>query len=308
MFKAIPGFSKYAITEQGVIKNTETDSILPWHQSNGYIFVRIVDDYGRRVSIGQHRALALTYLEMPNTSEAVTVNHKDGNKSNNALGNLEWATYTENQLHSYMTGLRKDRLPSIARNKKTGEVKEFFSKGDLSRSFGIQMKGLQGVGRYFEIGDWEIEFLIDRYTPQNTNKYPEGLLVRNIYTGLSTFCNNETEAGKIVGAHPKVIVRVLANQRFEYPLNGHDIRPFDSELIWPSYTNEELEAFRGSFFIHVAIRASSDTETYLFPSVKATAERMGYHERHIRYLVANGIRCGKGFSYTEHRRAVDRIQ
>lgn len=34
------------------------------------------------------------------------VNHKDGNKLNNSVDNLEWCTHSENTLHSYRTGLQ----------------------------------------------------------------------------------------------------------------------------------------------------------------------------------------------------------
>jgi len=34
------------------------------------------------------------------------VNHKDGNKENNNIENLEWCTKSENQKHAYRTGIK----------------------------------------------------------------------------------------------------------------------------------------------------------------------------------------------------------
>ena len=52
-----------------------------------------------------HRIVASEFINNPENKR--TVNHKDGNKSNNHIDNLEWATYRENNRHAWQTGLRK---------------------------------------------------------------------------------------------------------------------------------------------------------------------------------------------------------
>ena len=51
-----------------------------------------------------HRIVAKAFLQK--IDGKICVNHKDGNKNNNSLSNLEWCSYGENMKHSYQIGLR----------------------------------------------------------------------------------------------------------------------------------------------------------------------------------------------------------
>ena len=59
---------------------------------------------GNRKTMRVHRLVAMAFIGEPSKE---MVNHKDGNKTNNILSNLEWATRSENELHAYNTGLKK---------------------------------------------------------------------------------------------------------------------------------------------------------------------------------------------------------
>ncbi len=66
-----------------------------------------------------HRLLAKAFI--PNFSNKPCVNHIDGNRSNNALDNLEWVSYSENNYHAYKAGLansdyRKKKIQKICLN------------------------------------------------------------------------------------------------------------------------------------------------------------------------------------------------
>ena len=60
---------------------------------------------GVKRSMFVHRIVAEAFI--PNPDLKPEVNHKDGDKRNNFVGNLEWATESENQKHAYDTGLKE---------------------------------------------------------------------------------------------------------------------------------------------------------------------------------------------------------
>lgn len=63
----------------------------------GYKYV-ILHKLGKQKTEKVHRIVANNFI--PNTQNKREVNHKDGDKTNNRVDNLEWATTSENQLHS----------------------------------------------------------------------------------------------------------------------------------------------------------------------------------------------------------------
>lgn len=65
-----------------------------------------------------HRAVAELFLPNPNPDVFTDVNHKDGNKANNAVSNLEWCTRSENIQHAYNTGLREQPKGEVSPNAK----------------------------------------------------------------------------------------------------------------------------------------------------------------------------------------------
>ena len=70
----------------------------PYFTTKGYLRVTIGD---KAVSV--HRLVASAFV--PNPSGHVEVNHRDGDKANNAAENLEWCSRSENMRHAYANGL-----------------------------------------------------------------------------------------------------------------------------------------------------------------------------------------------------------
>ncbi len=97
-------FSGYTIREDGQVRSRFGRTIKPQFDRSGYVRVELwVDGAGKKHLL--HRLLARAFI--PNPGGKPQVNHIDGDKSNNALYNLEWVTQSENQKHAYDLGLQK---------------------------------------------------------------------------------------------------------------------------------------------------------------------------------------------------------
>ena len=102
---------------------------------------------GYRVSLWKHkkskewlvaRLVAMAFLGIPkgfylkDTGKRMTVNHKDGNRLNNNINNLEWVTLKENIQHAFKNGLMPTQHEIILIDKETSQSKVFRSKAQAS--------------------------------------------------------------------------------------------------------------------------------------------------------------------------------
>lgn len=79
--------------------------LVPKKSKNGYMFFSISKNR-KQTSYPIHRLVAIHFI--PNPENKPQVNHKDGNKENNRVDNLEWCTAKENIDHAEQTGLRNN--------------------------------------------------------------------------------------------------------------------------------------------------------------------------------------------------------
>lgn len=97
----------YQISNFGRVRNIKRDSIVKSGvNSHGYVQIslRTVNNKNKIISI--HRLVMLHFKPIDNPDELV-INHKDTNKQNNLVSNLEWCTQKYNVEHSFATGNRE---------------------------------------------------------------------------------------------------------------------------------------------------------------------------------------------------------
>lgn len=98
----------YEVSNLGNIRNKTTGVVRKQTDRKGYRKVRL-----NNKDEAVHRLVADTFYD--GMHDGLQVNHIDGNKANNFLGNLEWVTSSENVKHAYNSGLKQHSggLPSI---------------------------------------------------------------------------------------------------------------------------------------------------------------------------------------------------
>lgn len=94
----IRSLDRYVYESSGKRQFRKGQLIIPRKNKNGYLQFAL-NKNSKRKMVYIHLIVAETFIE--NTNKNDTVNHKDGNKLNNNIENLEWCSYSENNLHAY---------------------------------------------------------------------------------------------------------------------------------------------------------------------------------------------------------------
>ena len=94
-WKEIKGFENYQISNTGLIRKDGV--ILKPFDNNGYLRILLINGDKKKKKL-IHRLVAETFI--PNPDNKPQVNHKDLNKKNNNVDNLEWVTNQENVQHA----------------------------------------------------------------------------------------------------------------------------------------------------------------------------------------------------------------
>lgn len=99
----------YSINEAGEVRNDFTGKVLrqATNKSTGYKMVSLWKN-NKEKHFTVHRLLAEAFI--PNPENKPTVDHKDGNRQNNSLENLRWATYEEQNSRFRTVGVRSQKV------------------------------------------------------------------------------------------------------------------------------------------------------------------------------------------------------
>ena len=101
----------------------------------GYLNVSLLLESGKRKSFKVHRLVANAFIKNPKNKPQV--NHKDSDKTNNHVSNLEWVNQQENMEHSVMAGTK-------------------WTKPVRCVNDGLIFRSMRSAARYYGVGHKEI--------------------------------------------------------------------------------------------------------------------------------------------------------
>lgn len=106
LWRLVPSLnSKYEVSSYGQIRNTKTKHTLHQYISkHGYCILQVKPTPNEKKNIRVHQIVAEAFIGP--CPDGYVVNHKDGNKQNNHVDNLEYVTPSQNNQHALDTGLR----------------------------------------------------------------------------------------------------------------------------------------------------------------------------------------------------------
>lgn len=123
----------YWISSHGRVYS-EYSGYLTATDSFGYAYIQMRGCSGKGYRVRIHRLvlMAFNYID---GCEALEVNHRDGNKSNNILDNLEWCTRVENMNHAVSSGLAnscESSYRATITNEQANEICKLLTTGEYS--------------------------------------------------------------------------------------------------------------------------------------------------------------------------------
>lgn len=167
MRKPIKNFEGlYEITDRGeVITLIRHPYVKKEHISKGYKNKKgyLVFDFRRRGGkvVPVHRLVAQAFI--PNPNNLPQVNHKDGNKCNNCVENLEWCDNSYNQLHAFANNLNKGNFEHHNSKLKYEDV--IYIKNNYRK--GILGYGVHSLAKKFNLCDSSIKQILNGSSYRN---------------------------------------------------------------------------------------------------------------------------------------------
>lgn len=156
------GLSNYYATEEGEIFGLRNAAYISQNTTHdGYRLVNLTNDYKDYQPWRVHRLIALAFI--PNPDNKDTVNHIDGDKTNNCPGNLEWAWMWENVDHRRRMngGVTDEQIHLVCK-----ELEKGFGYVTAARNVGVPNYVAKDLlrGSYYHIAK---DYKFSRYTDQS---------------------------------------------------------------------------------------------------------------------------------------------
>lgn len=225
---------------------------------NNHDGYRIISEPNGSKDLRLHRLVALTFLPHPLDTDHLTVNHKDSDKSNNRVSNLEWATFTQNNFHAYSEGPRRETVKKIRILNIEDKTEKVFS-------------GFQDLARYLNVLPGNVHSVLDRRDyegrpykgyifkydndprswvelaesgPRGKRTYKGSIACFDIASKTTTVYQSFKKLEKETSINIHTVYKLLSQKNIT-PYKGKYIQKYNDgvPLEWPDYPEEVIRVF-----------------------------------------------------------------
>lgn len=128
-------YVNYSVSTFGNVRNDKTGKILKnILNSDGYCELTLYDSFSRSASKKVHKLVALAFIYNPNPKHFTQINHKDEDKTNNHVENLEWCTPKYNINYGSRTQKAVSKQSQFMKGKFVGSKNSFYGKKHTEES------------------------------------------------------------------------------------------------------------------------------------------------------------------------------
>lgn len=260
-FYVIPGYSRHAVNSDGIPYSRTSNRLQEVRsanpkQKNAYFNTNFKNDAYAQCTVGIHRALATAFYQLKTNPEKITVNHKNGNKTDNRLENLELVSYRDNNMHARETGLRKSVSPIVVRDYKEMVETIYGCIADVALVLGTHTSRIYAnmcdPGKPLFKDRYKVRLLSDTsaqswgdnvvgFRQDVASRVTAECAAKEMSTGKIIFASSQYEMAELLGIDLKDVVSRLKHANL-MPTHGYVIVPMrDKDLLDISYTPEEVQ-------------------------------------------------------------------
>lgn len=295
-YRIIPSFPTRSINVDGDLVDTSTGKPRVWlKDAQGYVFTQSTI-HQSIVRESKHRALLMCFVGYGEDVDRLQGNHKNGDKKDNRIENLEWVTPSTNIHHAYVLGLTssdKFARAVLVRNARTGDVYTFRTQKECSEVLNILEKTIQHrlqKGKFSQVwaDGFQFKYLDDTRDwiyPKDVEaairtariRIKQKVLIRNCLTMEVFKCESVNDAYKIMGCGQRLPHKLLEEKRYS-PYEGFQIIPDDGVTQFPDFSDKVLNS---SFADITAIHVPTG-KIIIAKSTAQMSKLLGLDERAIR--------------------------
>lgn len=224
----IPGLETFSVSKDGEVINTETREVVEQRMAGDY---KCINAFGKSWHV--HRLMANTLLPCDAPTDELDVNHKDADKLNNTIDNLEWVTRSGNCVHALENGLWTTATPVLVKDLRTGDITRYYGLNACARAHGVNpalinyyLKDSSKVRMSFfvfikEGQEWP-DLVIEDAIAQ-AKRAPKVSVAVDINTGEVLIFSNIKQAAEFIGV-PGDTLSMHIRRHGEKPYHGYSFR------------------------------------------------------------------------------------